>query len=550
MKKIYAMMLAAVAGSALTLSAQTQITNGDFEGEWNTCYPWAGDPQQTKISSGTTPEGWNVANVIGTSSGMGKTQVGAQVEGYDGSASAVKLTNTKAIVGDNIIPGYMSIGTTWNTAVTVISTPKPETKDGGTFGGCAFTARPDAMSFAYKNASGSTNQSTALAYLWAGTFFQENVPVNVALVFSQTATPSLTKVTMTDRDRNILDITPQTGGEVTEKGTLVAVINQRLDNAGDWTVATLDFDYKSDVTPEKINISFAAGDYFSSTPVAGDEVTIDNVKLLYYHTLKGVNVDGAALEDFAADTYDYTLPATADFDNVECLALSPRATVEKTVDGDKLTVKVTNQGGEDADGLTEHTYTFTKEPAEDPTPEKVVKNESVFPGKLDVEMLGGKVVDQGDAEVHIIEYTDGTYQLELPDFKIDLMGDGNPQSLGDIIVPDVTATTEANGDIDYAGKVDGMSLAEGEIIADVDAKGTETPGGKLSMNINVKWSGIDIIVTFIGEKEGAAIEAVAADGAAAEAVYYSIQGIRVNGELTPGIYIRRQGNAAAKVLVK
>lgn len=546
MKKIYAMMLAAVAGSALTLSAQTQITNGDFEGEWLTSYPWSGEVQTT-TSQGTTPEGWCAANVSGAKIGntmMGNTTVVNQVEGYDGGSAAqmVNTNNTK------VIPGYISIGTTWNTAYIkgITSISKPADKDGGSFGGALFSARPDALTFVYKNAAGSSNQSTALAYLWKGTYEQADVPVTIG-VFSAPK-----KVTMTNRDRNILGIEPTTGGTVTKSddAELIAKVNERLDNVGEWTVATLEFVYESDATPEMINIAFAAGDYFSSDPVDKDEVTIDNVKLLYYHTLKGVNVDGAALEDFAADKYDYTLPATADFDNVECLALSPRATVEKTVDGDKLTVKVTNQGGEDADGLTEHTYTFTKEPAEDPTPDKVVKNESVFPGKLDVEMLGGKVVDQGDAKVHIIEYTDGTYQLELPDFKIDLMGDGEAQSLGDIIVPDVTATTQANGDIDYAGKVDGMSLAEGAIIADVDAKGTETPGGKLSMNINVKWNGIDIIVTFIGEKEGAAIEAVAADGAAAEAVYYNIQGIRINGELTPGIYIRRQGNAAAKVLVK
>ncbi len=32
--------------------------------------------------------------------------------------------------------------------------------------------------------------------------------------------------------------------------------------------------------------------------------------------------------------------------------------------------------------------------------------------------------------------------------------------------------------------------------------------------------------------------------------YYNLQGVRINGELTPGLYIRRQGNAATKVIVK
>lgn len=35
-----------------------------------------------------------------------------------------------------------------------------------------------------------------------------------------------------------------------------------------------------------------------------------------------------------------------------------------------------------------------------------------------------------------------------------------------------------------------------------------------------------------------------------QAEYYNLQGIRVNGDLAPGIYIRRQGNKSAKVIVK
>ena len=37
---------------------------------------------------------------------------------------------------------------------------------------------------------------------------------------------------------------------------------------------------------------------------------------------------------------------------------------------------------------------------------------------------------------------------------------------------------------------------------------------------------------------------------AAEAVYYNLQGVQMQGELTPGLYIRRQGNTASKVIVK
>jgi hypothetical protein len=32
--------------------------------------------------------------------------------------------------------------------------------------------------------------------------------------------------------------------------------------------------------------------------------------------------------------------------------------------------------------------------------------------------------------------------------------------------------------------------------------------------------------------------------------YFNLQGVRVNGDMTPGLYIRRQGNEVSKVVVK
>lgn len=229
--------------------------------------------------------------------------------------------------------------------------------------------------------------------------------------------------------------------------------------------------------------------------------------------------------------------------------LSSRATVARTLNSNVLTVKVTNQNGEDADGTTERTYTFTVAGSAD----KQVKTETLFPGKLDVgcELLGGTIAKDEDATVHVVEYTDGTYELQLPNFTLSDLG-----TVGDINVP-VTLTPQADGSIDYAGEVKQMQLADGTIVADVDAKGTETPDGKLVMNIDVNWDAtsinagiVPIKVTFNGQKESAAISAIATDAAAAEAVYFNLQGVRVNGDLAPGIYIRRQGNASAKVLVK
>ena len=45
---------------------------------------------------------------------------------------------------------------------------------------------------------------------------------------------------------------------------------------------------------------------------------------------------------------------------------------------------------------------------------------------------------------------------------------------------------------------------------------------------------------------GAGVEGIEADGAAATE-YFNLQGVRVEGDLAPGIYIRRQGTKVEKI---
>ena len=55
-----------------------------------------------------------------------------------------------------------------------------------------------------------------------------------------------------------------------------------------------------------------------------------------------------------------------------------------------------------------------------------------------------------------------------------------------------------------------------------------------------------ITVTF--EETGSSLDIEADQDAPVE--YYNLQGVRINGELTPGLYIRRQGNATSKVIIR
>jgi hypothetical protein len=52
------------------------------------------------------------------------------------------------------------------------------------------------------------------------------------------------------------------------------------------------------------------------------------------------------------------------------------------------------------------------------------------------------------------------------------------------------------------------------------------------------------------ENPVAGVNGIAADTAEAPVEYFNLQGVRVNGNLAPGVYIRRQGQSTSKILVK
>lgn len=61
----------------------------------------------------------------------------------------------------------------------------------------------------------------------------------------------------------------------------------------------------------------------------------------------------------------------------------------------------------------------------------------------------------------------------------------------------------------------------------------------------------DLVITVYFELEATAIDSVELDAANGPVEYFNLQGVRVSGNnLTPGIYVRRQGGKTVKVLVK
>ena len=356
MKKNYALLLLSVAA----LTANAQQINGDFDSAWEKCVPW--DSKGNTTPKGVQPQGWHMANVVLAGEVGEKVTRSAEDEPAN---YAVKVNNIYNSIVKQNIPGYFTLGTPWATAET--KGVKVRNSDGGTFGGKEFTYHPDAISFEYQrdNSNGTDEQATVLAYLWNGTWTQKDVPGNNAVgVFSW---GSATRVDMENRERNVLGINKTaTGGDVTktEGATLVATIDHAITESteGEWKTDTIPFVYKEGCETagvENINVIFSSTNYFGpqSDIKKGNSLTVDNVKLIYYHALSSLKpTDNYGYDvdiNFSPDTLNYTVESTYDPDwtTVGYTKKGIGATVEAAYD-DLTGQYVITVKGEDYDAET------------------------------------------------------------------------------------------------------------------------------------------------------------------------------------------------------
>lgn len=374
MKRLYSSIILTLTLPSM-LNAQ-QLPNAGFDNDWVNYYPWSTaynsdkGPWEGTNKQGASPKPWCVSNVYagtGFLAAGNKNDLGTAIDGgYNSSAKAVKLKNSTELM-KQVIPAYISLGTTWSTSY--LKTLSPNGKDGGTFGGINFTNRPDAITFAYKK-NAPNEKSAVIAYIWKGTFRQKDVPANIA-----SDQKSLRTCEMVNRDRNILDITTEQGGEITEKGTLIAKINTFIEqDIAEWTKFACDFEYVGNESPEMINVIIAAGDYLSANPKAESELIIDDVRLIYYSRLASLKVNGVSVDGFDSDKYEYTvdaeMPENSNAFVAECMGNSGSSTARIDLDKNnaKATITVTNanqgDGAVDEDGNASHVYTvqFNKTP--------------------------------------------------------------------------------------------------------------------------------------------------------------------------------------------
>lgn len=328
----------------------------DFEGAWERCIPW--DTAGNTMQSGKTPKGWCVSNVY-TSIVSKPFIVGTRLDIYDDESDfAVSLKNTD--YAGQKIPAYMTLGTSWATAVGADG----HDADGGSFGGKDFTSRPDAISFDYmRDDSKGPENATIIAYLWKGKYTQHKVPGNTALL-----SWGLKTCDMIDRDRNILGMPTDRGGDVetANNATCIASFTHNITKStkNKWENLTIPFEYKTSDTPEKINIIFAATDYFNrSKIVSGNTLSVDNVKYVYYHSLSDIKLNGTTIDGFNENRTEYTVKGNiSDYkSSLDCTLKSKNSTKDVNWNDAENLVTITVKGSnyaEDNESITVYTIKF------------------------------------------------------------------------------------------------------------------------------------------------------------------------------------------------
>ena len=565
-KKFYLLGLCAAASAAVA-NAQ-QLPNVGFE-EWK-----AGDDMGvTKymgMTNATIPRPYDTKTGVTEPSSWNGSNVNQILEFYfieketvAENNLAVRLVNKFAglnIFGQKIgdeAPGFLTFGTPWVYAET-----NTDNCDGGAFGGVEFTYKPDAIKGKFKYTQGDAPETShIIAYLWNGTFTSEIGSVD-----------SKQRESCNDVDRAILG--KSNAGTVTGDGKLVASCDYEITTTnGNWQEIIVPLIYvKNAGTPTKMNVIISAADYWTRANIKENTtLAADDVDFVYYSTLTALEVNSETVE-LEEGKYEYPMTGSElpTAGQVVATTKSQFAKAAVTVDAENAQVRivVTNQDGKDVDGETLHTYVLQYEKAAEP---------EQYPGYLNIEMDGNSVAKNQAATIEITETGEGKCTFVLPDLT--LTGLGN---LGTIEVSDVTVTVDDNETKTYAGSVEGMSLLEGAIGADVELNGTIDVNGICDFKIDVLWnsmmgqpmvSPVPINVTFTANKipagvEGVNGEAVAVYGVAGAAaidgysgvveVYTAdgrlVKSVMVDGNaeiaLDGGLYIVRAGGEAYKVFVK
>lgn len=491
MKKIYTLLAMAFTLSGTIMAQQLPNDIGTFDGEmWDPCYP----DGEHKV--GVEPPGWSASNVFQLS-GLGEfpnlvTSIPDRTVPSN-KTYAVHLLNyyCEAWGMGSTAPAYITLGKAWNYGDALnIANPEKDKSDGGAYGGIKFTYRPDAISLWVKRAhaseeasKGNINKSesaSVVLYSWKG-FTSSTVATGLDLGTGGK------KITMYNRDKDVLGMIEEGVTQSSDFELISKSENYITGDFSEWKQFIYEIDYLSDNEPDSVNIVISSSDYFNRKNLGVNNVLdVDDVSFIYYSTLSKLSIAGRNI-NLVDDTYEYNVVGVMPTSAEEVVATTKgkfaETKVDLNADEKKVTITVTNQGGEDIDGKTEHVYTISySDPISTETHE----------GYLNILMGGSPLVQNQAATIQIDVVKEGICTFILPNFSL-----GGSMSFGNIVVENVTMT-EDNGIKTYKGTVKGLELQS--IVADVDINGTIDAENNIDFDINVTWNNMPINVTFSSQK--------------------------------------------------
>lgn len=444
--------------SAFTANAQ-QLPNVGFDSWKTTCGKTLSVPNDFRQRPGVEPSDWNGSNVNQYVI-IEKKESGLVTQQTEGNNKYLQLKNIFVGVSTfgSVAPGFVNFGTPWVYAALPISDC-----DGGVFGGVSFDKKPDAIKGKYKRTDSNSEDSHIIAYLWNGTYT------------SKIGNVAQTKI----EEQNDVDRVVFGKATGSASGKLVASCDKAFSTTvnKDWETIVVPLDYVANAgNPTMMNVIISAGDYWNRSNLKKNTtLLVDDVDFVYYSTLTSLKAGSKtiALKD---GVYNYTVAGKMPTKKevvATCKSQFADAAVAVDAANYKVTVTVTNQGGKDVDGATQHVYTLQYTAP-------VVKQ---YAGILNVEMGGEDVIANATQEVTISYYNDNTCDFLLPHF----MFAGN--DIGNIEIPNVKVSEDAAGTKTFTdGEVEAMKLAEGGIVAHVVLNGgTITSAGVINMPITVGW---------------------------------------------------------------
>ena len=263
---------------------------------------------------------------------------------------------------------------------------------------------------------------------------------------------------MADRDVNVLGKSYSQGGNVTNNAKLIAKIEYyTTETPTEWTECIIPFEYvkkNAAETPAKFNIIFAASDYFNSTVTQGVTMYIDDVDLVYYHTLKSATYDGQAIENFAENTLSYDLSSQVyDEKKFDCTVKGIGAEAVRSYDEATGLLTVTVNGNNISDDATSKTvYTFQFKKVD-------------YTGMLSALSVNGKDIEN---------FAEGSYHYTVVGDYTDGCVTATTKGADDVVATNYDATTRI-----YSINVTGGSKANTYFVK--FAKATTDYKGKMSI---------------------------------------------------------------------